>query len=272
MFSAISRRFILITSLLAVLVVAGCAGREPEQRRAFILFLQTRVLGDTGATVPVMTARDREEFGPFADSYQVLFDFSRTLNDATNAYNDASNLLQNDFNSMKALQDNWQKLSALRQRLLQTGRRLASDYEKVQGIHSALNQPEDVRVVYDQAFAVLVTSPGDAFRRILVPWDKTLQASEDLGRFLSDNAGQLRITGMTIQLQDTALQPEWKRLQEKYQFEVQGLTPLIQALAATLAASPNRVDKNQSQDARTPAADNRRQDLPPDPGPISPVR
>jgi len=262
MFSAISRRLFLITALMAVLVGAGCAAKEPEQRRAFILFLQSRVLADPGATVPVMTARDREDFGPYADSYQVLFDFSRTLNEATLAYNDASNLVQNDFSSMKALQDNWQQLSALRKRLLQTGRRLAGDYDRINRLHAALNQPEDVRAVYDQAFTILVTTPGDAFRRVLVPWDKTLQASEDLGHFLSDNAAQIRITGTTIQLQDASLQPEWERQRDKYLLEVQGLRPLIQALAAALAPSLNHTEKSPSQDAATPPADDKRELLP----------
>jgi len=250
MFSAITRRVLLVSGLVAGLIVAGCANnKEPDQRRAFILFLQTRVLTDAPATVPAMTAQDREDFGPYAEAYQVLFDFSKTLNDTTIAYNDANTRLQSNLNNMKALQDNWQQLATLRKSLLQTGRRMAAEYDKVQTFHASLQLPDDVRGVYDQVFAALVTTPGDPFRRILVPWDKTLQASEDLGHFLYDNSAQVRIAGSTIQLQDTALKPEWSRLQENYQLEIQGLQPLIQALATALApSSANHDSKSPNQD------------------------
>jgi len=46
------------------LATAGCFNSEPQQRRAFITFLQTRIVDKPGLHIPIMSEKDVADFDP----------------------------------------------------------------------------------------------------------------------------------------------------------------------------------------------------------------
>ncbi len=66
------------------LFVAACFDKEPEQRKAYMEFLQTRLVDSKDDTVfPIPTARQEESFGPYADSFKIMQTFFRGMNERT---------------------------------------------------------------------------------------------------------------------------------------------------------------------------------------------
>src|SRR5580658_7491601 len=63
--------------LLAVFV-AGCDD-EPAQRKAFIEFLQTRIIDKPGMHVPHLTPEEAKSFGDYAKQYAIITDFNDGL-------------------------------------------------------------------------------------------------------------------------------------------------------------------------------------------------
>ena len=60
--------------------LVACGNKEAEQRKAFISFLQTRVLDKPGLRVPVPTAEEKASFGDYAQHYAVITDFNEGMN------------------------------------------------------------------------------------------------------------------------------------------------------------------------------------------------
>lgn len=56
--------FVLAGVVILALTTAGCFDNEPQQRRAFITFLQTRIIDKPGLHIPIMSDKDVADFGP----------------------------------------------------------------------------------------------------------------------------------------------------------------------------------------------------------------
>src|SRR3546814_13819739 len=68
--------FRFIWLLAASLALAGCVNKEPEQRAAFMAWLQAKVVDAPGAAVPALDEAQRDAFGDYVEHYQVLADFN----------------------------------------------------------------------------------------------------------------------------------------------------------------------------------------------------
>jgi Protein of unknown function (DUF3053) len=74
-----SRRAIFLFALVGfALSLAGC-GEEAAQRKAFIQFLQTRIIDKPGLHIPIMSDQDITNFGPYADQYRIMNGFHHRL-------------------------------------------------------------------------------------------------------------------------------------------------------------------------------------------------
>src|SRR5262245_47680448 len=68
-----NRRTVALAGLLVLaLAIAGCFDNEPEQRRAFITFLQTRIIDKPGLHIPIMSDKEVADFGPYAGHYRIM--------------------------------------------------------------------------------------------------------------------------------------------------------------------------------------------------------
>jgi len=72
---------VIFGGLLALGLVA-CGDSEATQRKAFIEFLQTRIIGKPGVHVPKLTEQETASFGAYAKHYAVIADFNAGLDEA----------------------------------------------------------------------------------------------------------------------------------------------------------------------------------------------
>jgi len=60
--------------------LASCGDSEADQRKAFITFLQARIIDKAGVHVPSLTDDEKSSLGSYYDHYLVVGDFNREMN------------------------------------------------------------------------------------------------------------------------------------------------------------------------------------------------
>lgn len=214
MFAFLTRRAALVGVLLAAVGLAGCGDKEPEQRKAFIEFLQKRVIDNRTIANPVLTEKERDAVGPYAAHYQVILDFHSGMDDVVNPLKD--NSLNQKLGSMSGLQNNWKEIGNARVTLGKLPEAMDIQVEKAKTARAALKQPDDLKTVYDQAFDKKVVITADIIRKYLAMQDQALLSAEELGRFLDENKDKFTLTGATIQVNDQSVFPKIQAMQKKY--------------------------------------------------------
>ncbi|MEN3930155.1 DUF3053 family protein [Microvirga sp. W0021] len=227
MFSFISRRLLIVaTVFLSVGALTACGDKEPEQRKAFIEFLQKDVI-PRAPNVIYMKDEQKKAFGPYADHYQLILDFNTTQNETTSVMNKFS-ALRSKMTNMQGIQQNWKEISELRNVLMnKVIADLKVNLEKIKGQVAALKQPDDLKPVFAEAFSKSVEMPASLFANAAPAIDTTMQALEALGKFLDDNKSKLTISGMTVNTNDNKLRAELQTLMNTYN---QSAMALLQAM------------------------------------------
>jgi hypothetical protein len=83
---------------------------------------------------------------------------------------------------------------------------LGSDLAQADVEHAKLNQPADLKPVYDRAYDRLVTSVAATFREVAPIADKVFADALDLGDFIDQHKATLKISGIMAQASDAATQ------------------------------------------------------------------
>jgi hypothetical protein len=233
MYSIIQRRLGVFVFLLAALVLSGCGSKEPQQRKAFMTFLQTRILDRTSHGTPLMSQKDREDFGPYAAHYQIIANFSLGIDAALKSMNDA-NSIQSKLTGASGLMNNWQELVKLQQDWPKVDQAVADELKKAQDARAALKQPDDLKAVYDQVFDKLVSRPAQGFQNMSPALVKTLKSLEDMGRFLSDNKSNIRFSGPDAEFQDEATLSKFQALKDHMDKNAADLAQALQQFNSAL--------------------------------------
>jgi hypothetical protein len=87
------RRCVLVA--LALVGLTGCEDKEAQRRKAFIEFLQTRILDQPGTRAPQLTDAQIERFGDYTKQYVIISDFHKTMdNSVSGTGHNAGTILQ----------------------------------------------------------------------------------------------------------------------------------------------------------------------------------
>lgn len=177
---------------LLVLLLTGC-NDEPTQRKAFIDFLQEHIIQRPGVHLVLMKPDLAQTFGPYASHYQLILDF--------NANFDSSALekvahLKGKISDLDDLVVHREELRALRQALPALVATVDQKMSEVNAARAALQQPPDLKVVYDQAFDRLVTRPSTLLAKMLALLPSSLDGMLAVADYVADNARDIRIAGL----------------------------------------------------------------------------
>jgi hypothetical protein len=214
--AAARHHFAFAGAILLALLVTGC-NDEPAERKAFIEFLQTRIIDKPGLHVPHLTPEEAKSFGDYAKQYAIITDFNDGL-DRSVAAPMKEAMARGAIHSIDEVVTRHADFIAARDGIAQLRFALDKQIAGADAAHAELKQPDDLKAVFDKAYERDVTIPAKAFADIFPDLSEALTAIVDLGDFLQQHKDKVTINGPLLQTSDPALQPR--------------LTALVNALAA----------------------------------------
>jgi hypothetical protein len=191
---------------LLALLVAGC-NDEPAQRKAFIEFLQTRILDKPGLHVPHLTPDEEKSFGDYARQYAIITDFNDGL-DKSVAKPMTEAINRGAVHSLDEVVTRRVDFVAARDGIAQLRGAIDKQLAAADAAHAALKQPDDLKPVFDKAFERDVTIPAKAFADISPDLSQALTAIVDLGDFIVQHKDKVTINGPLIETNDPVLRPQ----------------------------------------------------------------
>jgi hypothetical protein len=188
------RLFALVGVFVLALGLVGCFDNEPQHRAAFIKFLETRIIDKPGLHIPILSDQEKSDLGSYADQYSIMNGFHHRLDASVSGelrkVADASSP-----RSLEELRDKRAILATLRRDMA----KLTTELDKVEGeadaAHKALQQPTDLKIVYDRAYERMVTKPAQTFREILPLMTAGLPMIDDLASYLDEHRDTIELHG-----------------------------------------------------------------------------
>lgn len=202
-------RTVVLTFLLTVSVVAlaGCGDKEPEERRAFIAFLNDKVLTVKGVGLPELSGAEKKAVGKYTEHYDLLTGFQKKLSDE--AGKNANALLAlaevKDFAALAKAEKSLKKASREAEKLQKL---VASLRKKTDKAKAELDMPDDLAVVYDPVYAKVVSLPAASSAIAFEAVHSAFAAILDLLDFIDRNSRDVEIDGGKINLRNAGLQDD----------------------------------------------------------------
>ena len=195
---------------LLALLLAGC-NDEPAERKAFIEFLQARIIDKPGLHVPHLTPEEDKSVGDYAKQYAIITDFNDGL-DKSVAKPMAEAINRGAIRSIDDVVTRHADFVAARDGIAQLRGAIDKQLAAADAAHAALKQPDDLKPVFDKAYERDVTIPAKTFADIFPDLSQALTAVIDLGDFIEQHKDKVTINGPTIETTDPALKPQLQAL------------------------------------------------------------
>lgn len=209
----------LLLALALPLVLAACGNKEPEQRAAFMQFLQTRIVDKPGVRVPQLTDEEKKSFGDYAAQYAVITDFNAGMDASVKPM---GSLMQKgavrSLNDVIARRDD---IKTVQTALKDMGAALTKEQGKADAAHAQLKQPDDLKAVYDKAYDKTVTVPANTFREVLPQISGTLDSSLKVAEYVEAHKTQIDLSGPAPRVQDPTVLAELNKLLQELSAQAQ---------------------------------------------------
>jgi chromosome condensin MukBEF ATPase and DNA-binding subunit MukB len=179
-----------VLALLVVMQLTACGDKEPEQRKAFIDYIQNTVMR-SGAKIPTLSEDQKQKFGNYAGDYAILVGFSQQLSKSLDA---SLTPALDQINQIRTAQDYMSKRDTLQQSvgaLNLLGQQIQSAKSQADTARTALKQPDDLKAVYNQAYDKIVTGPANALMPVIPTTASFVQDLVQVGDFLRAQGNQV---------------------------------------------------------------------------------
>jgi hypothetical protein len=206
----------LLIFVLIAAATTACFDNEPAQRKAFITFLQTRVIDRPGVRIPNPSAEEIKSIGPYQAHFKVITDF--TGDPALTAMAGKMRSGLPNLTNIQSVIDNRDTLRKTSAEMGDLTRVMNDRYAATQKARDALKQPDDLKLVYDKAFDKTVTAPVNGFREAVPVAQAIIVAAANLADYVVSHKDSVRIAGGQLQPANARAQAE--------------LVPLVNAIAA----------------------------------------
>lgn len=194
----------LLACLLAALLLAACGPSEPDQRKAFIGFLQSEILSRQGVRLPRPDAERLKSFGDYAGHYAVIQRFHERMN-TTVARPMQEATTKAAPRSIEDVVARRSEIAAVRAGFGQMREALDSALALAENERAALKQPDDLAKVYGAAYARLVAEPAATFREVFPVTDESFGAILALAELIEANRTAIRVTGSQVDVRNPTL-------------------------------------------------------------------
>ncbi len=188
------------------LLLTACGDKEPEQRAAFSQYLQTRIIDKPGLHVPQPNEEEKKAFGDYASHYKVITDFHAGMNTSVSSMNTV--LQQGSIRSVNDLMTRRDDLMKTRTMVKDMSAAIVKAQSEADAQKAKLNQPADLKPVYDKAYDRTVTQPANAFRQVFPLVDASLQKAVDTADYVEKHKSKIQVNGAIVRVTDPKVQAE----------------------------------------------------------------
>ena len=189
---------------LALFVLSGCGDKEPEQRKAFNVFLDKNILSRKGVGLPELSRQERKIFGDYVAHYDVLAVFQTAM--AKEAGKNARELLAlAEFSDLASLAGAERSLRKAAKEAEGLRKSVTALKKKTDAAREKLSLPEDLAPAYNAAYDKIVTQPATASSSAFAAVNEAFAAILDLLDFVNANNRDMDIDGKNINLRNPGL-------------------------------------------------------------------
>lgn len=229
-------RYLLLPLLLLTLAisVSGCGDKEPEQRKAFIDYLQTGVLAKQKLAVPQLTDEQKKTFDPYASDYAILTDFHHQMDSEISQSMGALFSGMRHVNSVQAILNKRDELQKLAESSAEWQQKLVELRKVADDKHAALKQPDDLKEVYDRVYDKVITQPAALGEQIFVIMPKLLNLVVAQADLIKSQGDKVKIIGNSVQFTEQAGLDKYGEIQQQLiplAAELQNLGAQMQQMA-----------------------------------------
>lgn len=187
-----------VLALLMVMGLTACGDKEPEQRKAFIDYLQNTVMR-SGTPIPTLSEDQKQKFGAYAGDYAILLGFSQQLSKSVET---SLTPALDQINQIRTAQDYMLKRDTLQQSagvLNLLGPQIQAAKSQADTARAALKQPDDLKAVYNQVYDKIVTVPSNVLIPAIPTTADFVQELVQIGAFLQAQGNQVGFSNGGVQ-------------------------------------------------------------------------
>ncbi|WP_280188142.1 DUF3053 domain-containing protein [Delftia sp. PS-11] len=190
--------------VLLATMLAACGDKEPEQRAAFMQFLQTRLIDKPGVRVPKLTDEEKKSLGGYAEHYAVITEFSSGMDTSIKPL--GSLIQKARLRSLGDIIAHREDLEMVRTAANDIATVLNTQQSRADAARGQLRQPDDLKKVYDKAYDKTVTLPASTYREVLPQINATIDSSLKIIDYVNQHKAQIEISGSAVRVNDPAVQ------------------------------------------------------------------
>ena len=194
-------------ALMVAALLSSCGDDEAAQRKAFIAYLQTRIIDKPGVHVLHPTAEEAKSWGDYAQHYAIITGFNDTLSARVSTPMNQA-IGRGAITSLQDLLDRRADFDALRRGMDGIRTELDKQFGTAEAARAALKQPADLKPVFDTAYERDVAGLARAFQATVPAAEGALTAAIELADYVAQHRGAITIQGMQVQVSDPAVQRE----------------------------------------------------------------
>lgn len=201
----------LAIALAVTFSLTACGDGEAQHRKAFAEFLQNRIIAKPGIHVPTLTADERASFGDYAKHYDVIADFNARLDQSVSK--PLKHAIQAGApHSLGDVIARRHDITAVKDGMARIRVALDRELKTADAAHAALQQPADLKPIFDAAYERDVTRPAKAWGQVFPTVDDALASILALADFLDRHRDKIAIEGATIRVGDPSFGPPLQAL------------------------------------------------------------
>ncbi|MEE8729673.1 MAG: DUF3053 domain-containing protein [Rahnella inusitata] len=214
--SHFTRTFLMpLMLLMMIFAVSGCGDKEPAQRKAFMDFLQSRILDKQVLAVPQLSEAEKKQFGDYSKDYAIITGFHHQMNTELDSSLVPVFAGMNGVNSVNALVEQRDDLKKMADSSQNWKEKIITLRTQADTQHAALKQPDDLKKVYDQAYEKTVVKPSEITEQVFELLPQVLNLIVAKADFIKSQGKDVTITGNRLQFSNQKQLDKYNAIQQQ---------------------------------------------------------
>lgn len=214
--SHFTRTFLMpLMLLMMIFAVSGCGDKEPAQRKAFMDFLQSRIIDKQVLAVPQLSEAEKKQFGDYSKDYAIITGFHHQMNTELDSSLVPVFAGMNGVNSVNALVEQRDDLKKMADSSQNWKEKIITLRTQADTQHAALKQPDDLKKVYDQAYEKTVVKPSEITEQVFELLPQVLNLIVAKADFIKSQGKDVTITGNRLQFSNQKQLDKYNAIQQQ---------------------------------------------------------